>query len=190
VTGFAQRNRDMSASRLAQLAAYEDSLVPAACEALRAEIARRPPPVEERASAKDPLDGVGGGWLAWYCLGLFGGSYWQIRLATSVGAGSAGMLALAIFALGIAAWNLATGISILRRARSALWMIFLQLTMRAVQATIFVVAGVAFLASSHASVEEGVVLIAVGLLIGAGCAIWFRYFEVSKSVKVTFGRNM
>jgi hypothetical protein len=69
-------------------------------------------------------------------------------------------------------------------------MIFLQLTMRAVQATIFVVAGVAFLASSHASVEEGVVLIAVGLLIGAGCAIWFRYFEVSKSVKVTFGRNM
>jgi len=179
----------MSAPRLAQLAAYEDSLVPAARESLRAEIARRPPPVEERASAKDPLDGVGG-WLAWYCLGLFGGIYWQIRLATSVGAGSAGMLALAIFGLGIAAWNLATGISILRRARSALWMIFLQLTMRAVQATIFVAAGVAFLASSHASVEEGVVLIAVGLLIGAGCAIWFRYFEVSKSVKVTFGRNL
>ena len=67
MTDFAQRYRSMSDYRLAQLAADPNALVPDAREALRAEIARRPPPmshssgeVENLVSAKDSLDGVGG----------------------------------------------------------------------------------------------------------------------------------
>ncbi|GGG81155.1 hypothetical protein [Edaphobacter dinghuensis] len=197
MTTLDQRYRKMSANQLAQLAADEDKLVPEAREALRAEIARRPPPiahrppsVEESASAKDPLDGVEG-WLVWYCLGLFGGIYTQIRLAISLRGGiSSIMLAFAILCLGIAAWNLATGISVMRRARSSLRMIFIQLTAGAFQGAIIMIDGIALLASSPGTAELAVALITEGLLIVAGYAIWFRYFQVSKRVKITFGRNL
>jgi hypothetical protein len=69
-------------------------------------------------------------------------------------------------------------------------MIFIHLTTGALQGAIILVAGIALLASSHGLVEEAVVLIAVGLSIVAGYAIWFWYFQVSKRVKVTFGRNL
>jgi len=170
----------MSASQLAQLAADEDNLVPEAREALRAEIARRPPPiarrpasVEEPVSAKDSLDGVGG-WLAWYCLKLFGRISLQIHLAVSLRGGITSiMLAFAILCLGIAAWDLATGISVMLRARAALRMIFIQLTAGAFQGAIIVIDGIALLASSPSTAKLAVALITEGLLIVADYGIWF-----------------
>jgi hypothetical protein len=105
---FAQRYRDMSDYQLAQLAADLNALVPEAREALRAEIARRPPPAASRSaqdekpiSAKGPLDGLGG-WLAWYCLGLFGGVYNEARLAVSLHGGvNSVMLAFSILCWGM-----------------------------------------------------------------------------------------
>ncbi len=196
-TDFAQRYRDMSPHRLAQLAANEDNLVPEAREAIRAEIARRSPQdvglrpstVEEPASAEDPLDGVGG-WFSLYFLGLVGGFFRQIRLAFSLGAGSPVTLALSVVALGIAAWNLATGVGIVWRAPSTLKMIFIQLIISAIQAAVFLVAGVALFASYSDLTEEAGVLIGLALLSGTQCAIWFRYFQVSKRVKAVFGRNL
>ena len=197
MSDFAQRYRGMSDYRLSQLVADQNVLVPEAREALRAEIARRPPPtalkpaqVEKPISAKDSLDGVGG-WLAWYCLGLFGGVYNEIRLVVSLRGGvSSIILAFSIFSLGIAAWNLATGISILRRAPSAPRMIFIQLTTGGLQGTIIMADGIALLASSPRSAGVAEALIGVGLGICVGYAIWFRYFQVSKRVKITFGRNL
>jgi hypothetical protein len=196
VADFAKRYRNLSDYGLTKLAADEDSLVLEAREALRAEIARRPTlltltpsPVEVQSAATDSLDGVGG-WLAWYCLGLIGALYREIRIAISLHAGNGAVLAFAIFCLLIAAWNLATAISIIRRTRAALEMIFIQLTVGAIQGAIFVVVGMALLTSSPRSARQAVASITVGLLIGAGYAIWFWYFRVSKRVQTTFGRNL
>ena len=148
MANFAQRYRGMSDYRLAQLAADLNALVPEAREALHAEIARRPPPTassatqyEKPVSAKDPLDGLGG-WLAWYCLGLFGGVYNEARLAMSLRGGvSSVMLAFSILCWGMAAWNVATGISMVVRARSALRMILIHLILGALQGVVIVADG-------------------------------------------------
>jgi len=190
MTDFAQRYRGMSDYRLAQLAADAVALIPEAREALRAEIARRPPPialrsaqVEKPSSAKDPLNGLGG-WLAWYCFGLFGGMYNEVRLAVSLRGGvNSVMLAFSILCLGI-------GVSMVVRARAALRMIFIQLILGALQGVVIVADGTALLASSSRSAGVAEALIGVGLSICAGYGIWFRYFQVSKRVKVTFGRNL
>jgi len=194
MTDFAQRYRSMSDYRLAQLAADPNALVPDAREALRAEIARRPPPmshssgeVENLVSAKDSLDGVGG-WLAWYCLGLFGGVYNEIHFAVSLHRGGSSVaLAFSMFSLGIAAWNLATGIGIIRRAPFALRMVVIQLSAGGLQGFIILLAGTA---SSPRLAGLASALIGVGVGICAGYAIWLRYFQVSKRVKITFGRNL
>jgi len=194
---FAQRYRGMSDYQLAQLAADPNALVPEAREVLRAEIAHRPPPavcrpaqVENPHPAKDSLEGIGG-WLAWYCLGLFGGVYNEIRLVISLRGGiSSIMLAFSIFCWGIAAWNLATGISIVRRAPSALKMIFIQLTAGGIQGVFIAADGAALMTSSARSAGVAEALIGLGISICAGYAIWFRYFQVSKRVKITFGRNL
>jgi hypothetical protein len=194
---FAQQYRDMSNHRLAQLAADPNALIPEAREALYAEIARRPPPIalrsvqaERLASADHPLDGLGG-WLAWYCFGLFAGMYNEARLAVSLRGGvNSVMLAFSILCLGIAAWNLATGVSMVVRARSALRMILIHLILGALQGAVIVADGAALLASSPRSAGVAVALIGVGLCICAGYAMWFRYFQVSKRVKITFGRNL
>jgi hypothetical protein len=187
----------MSDYQLAQLAADLNALVPEAREALRAEIAHRPPPaasrsaqVEKPVSAKGPLDGLGG-WLAWYCLGLFGGVYNEARLAVSLRGGvDSVMLAFSILCWGMAAWNVATGVSMVVRARSALRMILIHLILGALQGVVIVADGAALLASSPRSAGAAEALIGVGLGICAGYGIWFRYFQVSKRVKITFGRNL
>ena len=184
----------MSNHRLAQLAADPNALIPEAREALRAEIARRPPPIalrsaqaERPASAKDPLDGLGG-WLAWYCLGLFGGVYNEARLAVSLRGGvNSVMLAFSVLCWCMAAWNVATGISMLVRARSALRMILIHLILGTLQGVVILADGAALLASSPLSAGVAEALIGEGLVICAGYGIWFRYFQVSKRVKITFG---
>ena len=187
----------MSDYQLAQLAADLSALVPEAREALRAEIARRPPPAasssaqdEKPVSAKGPLDGLGG-WLAWYCFGLFGGVYNEARLAVSLRGGvNSVMLAFSILCWGMAAWNVATGVSMVVRARSALRMILIHLILGALQGVVIVADGAALLASSPLSAGVAEALIGEGLVICAGYGIWFRYFQVSKRVKITFGRNL
>lgn len=197
MANFAHLYRSMSDYRLAQLAADSNALVPEAREALRAEMALRPTPaasgsaqVEKAMSAKDPLDGLGG-WLAWYCLGLFGGVYNEARVAVSIHGGvNSVMLAFSILCWGMAAWNLATGVSVVVRARLALRMILIHLILGALQGLVIVADGVALLASSPRSAGVAEALIGVGLGICAGYGIWFRYFQVSKRVKITFGRNL
>jgi len=197
MANFAQRYRSMSDYRLAQLEADLSVLVPEAREALRAEIARRPTPAASRSaqgekpfSAKDSLDGLGG-WLAWYCLGLFGGVYNEARLAASLHGGvNSVMLGFAILCWGMAAWNLATGITMVVRARSALRMILIHLIFGALQGVVIVADGASLLASSSRSGGVAEALIGVGLSICASYGIWFRYFQVSKRVKTTFGRNL
>jgi hypothetical protein len=197
VTDFAQQYRSMSEYQLAQLAADPNALVPEAREALRAELARRPPAgagrstqVEQQVSAKDPLDGVGG-WLAWYCLGLFCGVYNEARGAVSLHGGvNSVMLVFSILCWGMAAWSLVTGVSLVMRARSALRIISIHLILGALQGLVFIAAGIALLASSSGAAGVAEELIGGGLAICVGYAIWFRYFQVSKRVKITFGRNL
>src|ERR1700734_808541 len=82
------------------------------------------------------------GWLAWYCLGLFGGVYNEIHLGGSLHRGGSSVaLAFSIFSLGIAAWNLATGIGIIRRAPFALRMVVIQLSAGGLQGLIILLAG-------------------------------------------------
>jgi hypothetical protein len=95
-----------------------------------------------------------------------------------------------MFSLGIAAWNLATGIGIIRRAPFALRMVVIQLSAGGLQGFIILLAGTALLASSPRLAGLASALIGVGVGICAGYAIWPRYFQVSKRVKITFGRNL
>ncbi len=197
MANFAQLYRNMSDYRLAQLAADVNALNPEAREALRAEIARRPTPaasesaqIEKPVSAKDPLDGLGG-WLAWYCLGLCGGVYNEARVAVSLNGGvNSVMFAFSILCWGMAAWNLATGVSMVVRARFALRMILIHLILGALQGVVIVADGAALLASSPRSAGVAEALVGLGLGICAGYGIWFRYFQVSKRVQITFGRNL
>jgi hypothetical protein len=200
VTDFAQRYRGMSNPQLVQLVADPNALVPEARDALHAEIARRPAPapqtafesthVEQPASAKGSLDGVGG-WLAWYCLGLFGGVYNELRMITELRGGvERVMFAFTILCLFIAAWNLVTAISIVRRARYALWMIFIQITVGGMQGAFIFADGAVLRTSSPGLAEAAMMLMAVGIGVCAGHGVWFRYFQVSKRVQITFGRNL
>jgi len=197
LTDFAQRYRGMPDYRLAELAADPSVLIPEAREALEAEIARRPPSakrrptqVEERIPAKDPLNGVSG-WLAWFGLGLFGGAYNEIRVALSLHGGVASiMLTFSIFCFGMAAWNVATGICMLLRTSFIFRMILIHLIAGGVQGVFIAVDGIALLVYSPRSAEVAWALIGGGLSVCLGYAIWFRYFQVSKRVKTTFGRNL
>jgi len=191
---FARRYSKLSDHRLAQLAADPSALIPEAREALEAEMARRPPPAARRSaqdetsiSTKDPLDGVTG-WLFWYCLGLFGSAYNEIRMSLSQH-GAIGV-AFSILCIGIAAWNVATGNSLLRRASFTLRMILIQLAAGCLQGTIIAADGIALLVYSPRTSGLAAALIGAGLAICAGYATWFRYFQVSKRVKITLGRNL
>jgi hypothetical protein len=55
---------------------------------------------------------------------------------------------------------------------------------------VIVADGAAMLASSPNLAGVAWALIGGGLAICAGYAIWCRYFQVSKRVRVTFGRNL
>ena len=194
---FAERYRNKSALELARLAAEVDNLVPEAREALRVEIARRPQRAEQTpahatapegapAPAKDSLDGVRG-WLFLYCLSLIIACI-RSTIATVVTTVNGDItLLIALLVLGVVAWNLATAVAIFRHARFALSMVFVQLILSA--------AAIAFLlgvrtASLITSNESEKVLILRSVLDGAAILIWYRYFCVSKRVRITFGRNL
>jgi hypothetical protein len=117
--------------------------------------------------------------------------YNEARLAMSLRGGvESVMLAFSILCWGMAAWNLATGVSMVVRARSALRMILIHLILGTLQGVVILADGAASLASSPSSAGVAGALIGLGLAICAGYAIWFRYFQVSERVKVTFGRNL
>lgn len=192
---FAERYRNKSAHELARLAAEEDDLVPEAREALRVEIARRPQPAEQapapaQASApvEDSLDGVRG-WLFLYCLS---GIVACIRstIATVVTTINGGIpLVVALIVLGVIGWDVATVVAIFVRARSALRMVFIQLILSAAATALVLGARVASLFASNETEGAGV-LILTSVLTGAEILIWYRYFCVSKRVRITFGRNL
>ncbi len=197
---FAQRYRNKSALELVRLAAEQDNLVPEAREALHLEIARRPQlaehpaaPVQATASseapapAKDSLDGVEG-WLYVYALGLIAGCLRPIE-AVAIALHGGLSLVIALLLLGVIGWALATGVAIFRRTRSALTMVLVQLILRATIAVFYLGVGIALLLFSNES-EGAAVQVAIGVLMGADVAIWYRYFCVSKRVRITFGRNL
>jgi cation transport ATPase len=204
---FAGRYRNKSARELAQLAAEEDKLVPEAREALHAEIARRPQPVEQAftpalatahaeapasaqapASAEDSLDGVRG-WLFLYCLLLIIACIRSTisTITTTINGGIP--LAIALLVLAVVGWDVATAVAILVRTRFALRMVLIQLITSAV-ATVFVLgAQNASLLTSNEPEKAGVLLL-TSVLDVASIFVWYRYFCVSKRVKITFGRNL
>jgi hypothetical protein len=198
---FAQRYRNKSTPDLVQIAAAEDDLVPEAREALRFEIARRPQlaqqapaPTQATASAKAPapaednLDGVRG-WLFVYCLS---GIVACIRstIATVTMTINGGLpLVVALIVLGIIVFDVATIVAIFVCARSALRMVFIQLLLSAAAIALVFGAQIASLLTSIESEGTGV-LILKSVFDVAGILIWYRYFCVSKRVRITFGRNL
>jgi hypothetical protein len=196
---FTQRYRNKSAKELALLAADEDDLVPEAREALRDEIARRHQPAKQAptpaqapalaeapALAKDSLDGVRG-WLFLYCLGLIIACI-RSTIATVVTTINGGIpLAISLLVLGVIGWDVATAVAIFVRARSALRMVSIQLLLSALATALLLGARVASLFTSS---ESEKVLILRSVLDGAGILIWYRYFCVSRRVRITFGRNL
>jgi hypothetical protein len=190
VAVFAERYSRMSDGQLAQVAADENNLTPEALEALRAEIARRPPVEALPVATKDPLDGAGG-WLFLYCFGCIVGSLWQFRSFPSMNASSAVSVAYSILLYGMIAWNVITGISVLGRTQHALRVVFIQLMIWAAL-LLFLIGVAVFLLITSSDVFAGT----AGELIGTAIAgavpwvIWFSYFKVSKRVKATFGHNL
>ena len=198
---FAQRYRNKSALELSQLAADEDDLVPEAREALRVEIARRPQPdqrsltpaqatapAEAPAPATDNLDGVRG-WLFLYCLcGIV--ACIRSTIATVTMTINGGIpLVVALIVLGIIVFDVATIVSIFVRARSALRMVLIQLVLSAAAIALVFGAQTASVLTSIESEGTGV-LILKSVFDVAGILIWYRYFCVSKRVRITFGRNL
>jgi hypothetical protein len=200
---FAERYRNKSSRELARLAAEGDNLVPEAREALRVEIARRPQPApqapapaqapatapaEALAPAENSLDGVRG-WLFFYCLS---GILACIRstIATVVATINGGIpLVTALLVLGVIGFDVATVVAILARTRFALRMVFIQILVSALAIALVLGAQIASLLTSNESEGAGV-LILRGVLNCAGLFIWYRYFCVSKRVRITFGRNL
>jgi hypothetical protein len=190
---FAKRYRNKSAHELARLAAEEDNLAPEAREALRAEIARRPQTIERVptfsqaiAPTEDSLDGVRG-WLFFYCLCLI---YACIRsiIATVLTTIHGGVpLVIAILVVGVVGWDVVTVVAILRRARFALTMVFVQLILSAGVTALILGAQIASLIVSN---EPERILILKSVLDGAAILFWYRYFCESTRVRNTFGRNL
>jgi hypothetical protein len=198
-SSFAQRYRNKSAQELARLAAEENNLVPEAREALRAEIARRPQPAgqasnpdqatavaEAPAPAEDRLDGVRG-WLFLYCLLLILACIRStiVTVAATINGGIP--LAVALIVLAVVGWDVATTVAIFVRARPALRMVLVQLILTAAAAVFLLGARLASLLVSN---ESEKVLILSSVFDVAWILIWYRYFCVSKRVRITLGKNL
>ena len=194
---FAERYRNKSTRELAQLATDEENLVPEARQALRTEIARRDTPITQApaldqsvdsAQTQNDLDGVKG-WLFLYCLGLIVACiHSTIGLVTATINGGI-PLAIALLVLAIIGWDIATAIALFRRARFALTMVLLQLVVAAVAIAIRLGAATALFIASKQSEGVGVRFL-TNLLICGETFVWYRYFCVSKRVRLTFGRNL
>ena len=196
---FAQRYRNKSALELAQLTAEEDNLVPEAREALRVEITRRSQMSEQApahtqaaaladpsVTATDNLDGVRG-WLFLYCLALIFASI-RSTIATVVAIINGGIpLVVALLIMGVVGWEVVTAVAIFVRARSTLRIVFIQILLSGVAIVFLLGAQIASLLTSN---ESEKVLILKSVLGGAETLIWYRYFCVSKRVRITFGRNL
>lgn len=195
---FADRYRNKSAQDLSQLAAHADDLVPAAREALQAEISRRPQPTGQpsgsaasipEAATEENFDRIAGG-LFLYCLDLIFAAARVVVVATILIAAKSDLpLTSAIFLYGAAAWNVATAVAIFLRARFALTMVFDQLLMMANIAAFSLGIRLALHFFPDDAWTAAVPLLS-NLLLAAETLIWYLYFRKSRRVLATFGRNL